>query len=121
MESIASAFQPQHRRTEHKEASIANTSDETAPRSSDMGDDNMLVVFLTAADYSTKNQESHHRLLDNPFKFRTADETRRHLGLHEFILKLNIAKALVSKLEDRHIPQLQCSTLVRYIQELATP
>jgi hypothetical protein len=119
MESTTSAFQPQHGRTEHKEASITNTSDEMAQRSSDMGDDDTSVIILTPADYSTQNQKSHHRLLDNPFKFLTADERRKHLGLEEFILKLNVAKTVVSTLKDRHIPQLQCSTLVRYIQELS--
>ena len=119
MESTASAFQPQHGQTEHKEASIANTSDETAQRSSDMGDDDTSVIILTPADYSTQNQESHHRLLDNPFKVLTTDERRKHLGLEGFILKLNVAKAVVSTLEDRHIPHLQCSTLVKYIQELS--
>jgi hypothetical protein len=119
MESTTSAFQSQHGRTKNKEASIANTSDEMAQRSSDMGDDDTSVIFLTPADYSTQNKESHHRLLDNPFKFLTADERRRHLTLDEFVLKLNIAKAVVSTLEDRHIPRLRCSTLVRYIQELS--
>lgn len=119
MESTASASQPQHGRTKHKEASIASAPDETAQRSSDMGDDDTSVIILTPADYSTQNQESHYRLLDNPFRFLTLEERRKHHGLEEFILKLNVAKAVVSALEDRHIPRLQCSTLIRYIQELS--
>jgi hypothetical protein len=120
MEFTASAFQLQCGEVGEKSASVPAMIDETSPRSMDTGEDDTSIVVITAADHRMKDGSSHYRLLDNhPFKLYTEEEERRHFRTDEFILKVDLAAALLSKFASRNIPKLQCLGLVTDLQELA--